>query len=81
MNNEVLIADAPKIFGADYRSDMNERIASLVSPSDWVKSEEGESWVELGYGQPGDLEPEPCVVFCNLSYEPGCIASRTYRYL
>ena len=89
MTTQSLVLEARQYFSESH-IDIESLISSierLVADKDWenVPDTDGEygyeSWVELSYGQPGDLEPEPVVVFCICSNEPGCITAKTYRYL
>lgn len=38
-------------------------------------------WVELGFGQPGDLEKSPCFIWCSHVRESGSITRRDYQYI
>lgn len=38
-------------------------------------------WVELGLGQPGDLEKSPCTIWCSHVREPGSVTRRDYQYI
>ena len=88
MTTELLIREARQCFSSESHIDsIISSIERLVADTDWenVPDTDGEygyeSWVELSYGQPGDLEPEPVVVFCTCSNEPGAITAKTYKYL
>ncbi len=88
MTTQSLVLEARQYFSEEKHIDsMISSIERLVADTDWenVPDTDGEygyeSWVELSYGQPGDLEPEPVVVFCICSNAPGCITAKTYRYL
>ena len=89
MTTELLVREARRYFSEENLiiDSLISSIERLVVDSDWeyVSNTDGEygyeSWVELGYGQPGDLEPEPVIVFCTCSSEPGCITAKSYRYL
>ena len=88
MTTQSLVLEARQYFSSEsYIDSIISSIERLVADTDWenvpdTDDEYGyESWVELSYGQPGDLEPEPVVVFCTCSNAPGCITAKTYRYL
>ena len=88
MTTQSLVLEARQYFSSESHIDsIISSIERLVADTDWenVPDTDGEygyeSWVELGYGQPGDLESEPVVVFCTCSNEPGAITAKTYMYL
>ncbi len=70
MTAQSLVLEARQYFSSESHIDsIISSIERLVADKDWenVPDTDGEygyeSWVELSYGQPGDLEPEPVVVF------------------
>ena len=77
---ELLINQARELFTGDYEYAIDS-LKSVITEQDWQKEDDWESWVEVGFGQPGDLEPSPCVIYCVCSNEPGCVTNRNYRYL
>ena len=77
-----LLAEATEVFRSDERLDLIlSRIPAMVSETDWRQEGDFHEWVELAYGQPGDLEKSPCLVFCRLADGLGAIASEDYKYI
>lgn len=81
-NKQELIAEAKVRFASeDDLQDIIKYIEKVVDDSQFSSDVDGDLWVEVDYGQPGDLEPMPCLVRCSLSLAPGCITSRSYSYI
>lgn len=67
----------------------NEEDLYLLLAQTWIKTREGNwentddlsTWLEVGYGQPGDLSPSPCLICCREAKERGSLTDRQYIYL
>jgi len=67
--------------------DIEARIRFAVTPKDFGKEKikgsdpRTEYWVELRLGQPGDMEPSPCIVRCARTLVPGSVTQHSYEYI
>lgn len=81
-NKQELIAEVKVRFASEEDiEDIIKYIEKTVNDNQFGSDENDEWWVEVDYGQPGDLEPMPCVVRCNLNNSPGCITASCYSYI
>lgn len=54
-------------------------VRSMIRECDVLPTDDYDSWVELSFQRPGDLEEYPHIVYCVCSYEPGAVTAKTYK--
>jgi hypothetical protein len=64
------------------------QVGEMVANAQWgmiigseVQYEGYDEWLEVSPDCPGDVESNPCLVFCKRSHESGASTVRNYEYI